>query len=222
MSAFAHYVSSDSEEDEEYEKRCAESNRKAKLNMERMKAKQSLEKKRAELKKARLEREDKAKNHKEHMRYQEEEALRVALASLSEEERLQEQEKMQIQHDQQQEMSNIEENDIIQELVNAYIDDENNNDDKMKEIEEENEKGDKETVTNNEELVDVDVTVDVDVDANGGNDDDSNVEQDHHIADSTGGGSLYVSDIDIDMFDMTSKQDHNDEGLHDMSKSLPS
>lgn len=65
MSAFANYVSSDSEEDEEYEKQSAESNRKAKLEMERKKAKKNLERKREELKQARLQREEQSRHRKE-------------------------------------------------------------------------------------------------------------------------------------------------------------
>lgn len=141
MSAFAGYISSDSEEDEEYERRAAESNRKAKLEIERLKAKKNLEKKREELKKARLLREEEARARKEKARQEEETALNDALKSLqtkslSENER--KMEEMKLKQNMQTRgrgvFSAAAETEILRNLANAYL---GNEDDE--EIEEENE-----------------------------------------------------------------------------------
>lgn len=127
MSAFATYVSSDSEEDEEYEKRSAESNRIAKLEMERLKAKLSLEHKREELKKARMQREEESRIKKEALKTQEKEKLALSLASvlgLPDEERLLRVQYLSHGNSVAQGMSEVEERNIISTLVDAYIDDE--------------------------------------------------------------------------------------------------
>ena len=123
MSAFAVYVSSDSEEDEEQEKRAAESNRKAKLEMERLKANNRLTTRREEMKKAREKREAEARERRELKKQEEESARKTALLNLTGEGRCLVEEKWKLREGIKNDLFAFEENEIIQQLVNAYVSD---------------------------------------------------------------------------------------------------
>ena len=123
MSAFAVYVSSDSEEDEEQEKRAAESNRKAKLEMERLKANNRLTKRREEMKKAREKREAEARERRELKKQEEESARKTVQLNLTGEGRCLVEEKWKLREGIKNDLFAFEENEIIQQLVNAYVSD---------------------------------------------------------------------------------------------------
>ena len=174
MSGFASNVSSDSEEDEEYEKRSAESNRKAKLEMERLRAKKSLERKREELKRARELREEAAREEKLRVqREKSEEALRDALLALDElglspEERSVEETRI-IREQQQQPQQLLEvpvlagnsavlteeaQSKILEDLANAYLENDNS-------IEGRDNNGDDNDESSDQATIDNDSAVDI-------------------------------------------------------------
>jgi hypothetical protein len=174
MSGFASNVSSDSEEDEEYEKRSAESNRKAKLEMERLRAKKSLERKREELKRARELREEAAREEKLRVqREKSEEALRDALLALDElglspEERSVEETRI-IREQQQQPQQLLEvpvlagnsavlteeaQSKILEDLANAYLENDNS-------IEGSDNNGDDNDESSDQATIDNDSAVDI-------------------------------------------------------------